>query len=192
MQRIITIFFMLGASFILRTMFSSGGGGSNLGDVDDVGPSEHHAASVGFRGSMILYLAKALGLASLSPEELSLLTTIATIYSFVLGWSMDLVLREHGFGRYLNGLIAFLGGFVGLLFYAAVAGTFEKSHLSAVALLAIFSSAGGLLLASAAKAWVLAEADDHLSGGRPSKPTTARGNAATANERFNKIANRSR
>ncbi len=182
MQRLIWLAILIGASYILHSGWSSPKGPADFAGAD---PSV-----VTYRQTMIIYMANWLGLEQLTSQDLSLLTLISVVYCLVIGWTAQFVLKDRGFGTGIDGLLAFLGCFIGVFFYGRIVGHFDKSKITALVLIAVATSISTLLVAALAKAWVLNEVDDHLSGARPAKSRDRNGNAVAAADRFNKIAGR--
>ena len=148
------------------------------------------APAVSFRETAIIWMAGALGLDQVSPEDLTILTFLSVVYCVGIGWTAQFVLKNRSLGTGLDGLLAFLGCVIAIFFYRRMFGQFDRSQITILMLIAVTTSISAILLAALAKAWVLSEVDDHLSGGRSMTRRAKSGQGAAVMDRFNRIARR--
>ena len=180
MGRIFSAIVLFGGMFMFRFLFEGGGA------ADPGAPKATKTDQA--RDAMILHLAQMVGLAGLTKDELGLLTSGVTIYCYIVGTSLDMVLAERAFGKFLNGTIALFGAFAALYIYASLFGQFHRDHILPLFVICAISSAMAVVLAALAKLWVMDGAEDYMAGDY--KPKTSRkGGGEIASERFNRIAN---
>jgi uncharacterized membrane protein YeaQ/YmgE (transglycosylase-associated protein family) len=73
-----------------------------------------------------------IGLSHLADKELFLLALIATCASFAVGWIMDLIMRQVGFGIFGNTFICILGILAGLFLYNRYYGRLTSPDVAVV------------------------------------------------------------
>jgi len=75
---------------------------------------------------------KLIGLAHLSDKELFLLALIAVCCCFMIGWIMDMIMDNVGFGIFGNSAVAMLGILVGLYAYSNHYGSMTRPNMQIV------------------------------------------------------------
>ncbi|MFM9973322.1 MAG: hypothetical protein ACKVON_01955 [Beijerinckiaceae bacterium] len=78
-----------------------------------------------------------IGLSHLANKELFLLALIATCASFAVGWIMDLIMRNVGFGNFGNTFICLMGILGGLFLYNRFYGRLASPDIAMVMIFVI-------------------------------------------------------
>ncbi len=117
------------------------------------------------RTTMVLALAKIMGMGKLSEDELNMLVALASVYCVALGWIAHCCLDKRAFGRGLNGAIAFFGLFVVFIIAGQLFGPFKASQINYLVLLGALGSSAAIVASGIVKFWLMEFLSDWFDGG---------------------------